>query len=54
MSQNVVKYKHHTESEKNLLFNEKFNRDTEITLLREDSYPLIIDELEHFLKESGV
>ena len=41
MTQNVVKYKHHTESEKTLLFNEKFNRNTDISLLRDDSYPNI-------------
>ena len=35
----LVKYKHHTESEKTLLLNEKFNRNSEIALLRDDSYP---------------
>ena len=40
MTQNIVKYKNHTESEKTLLFNEKFNRNTEISLLRDDSYPI--------------
>ena len=39
MTLNVVEYKHHTESEKTLLFNEKFNLNTEISVLREDSYP---------------
>ena len=33
MTWNVVKYKHHTETEKTLLSNEKFNRNTEISLL---------------------
>ena len=41
----IVKYKHHTESEKTLLFNEKFNRNTEISLLRDDSYPYFKDKM---------
>ena len=39
MTYNAVKYSHHTESEKTLLFNQQFNRNTEISLLRDDSYP---------------